>query len=179
MLNAEDTLLLVIDMQGNMAQGMADRTSLFENIGKLIRGIRTFDIPIVVTEHIPAKLGATIPEVSELIPGVSPIAKETFNCCANERFSRILAAHNRRQILVAGIETHICVYQSAVELIRMGYETHLVADAVSSRTVRNREIGIGRLRDEGAKMTSTEMALFELLKDAGAPGAKEIFKIVR
>jgi nicotinamidase-related amidase len=179
MLNVDNTLLLIIDIQGNMAQGMADRDSLFENVVKLIRGIRVFDIPIVMTEHLPAKLGATIPEVAGLLPGVSALPKETFSCCADERFSRILTAHNRRQILVAGIEAHICVYQTAAELIRAGYEVHLVADTVSSRTPENREIGIGRLRDEGAKLASTEMVLFELLRQAGAPGAKEIFKIVR
>jgi nicotinamidase-related amidase len=179
MLNADNTLLLIIDMQGNMAQGMADRAPLFENIVRLIRGIRIFDIPIVITEHLPEKLGTTVPEIAGLLPGVSALPKETFSCCADEHFSRILTAHNRRQILVAGIEAHICVYQTAADLIRAGYETHLVADAVSSRTPRNREIGIGRLRDEGAKLASTEMVLFELLKEAGAPGAREIFGIVR
>lgn len=179
MLNIDNTLLLIIDMQGNMARGMAERDALFENITKLIRGIRVFDIPIVLTEHLPAKLGPTVPEAAGLLPGVTALPKETFSCCADERFSRILAAHNRRQVIVAGIEAHICVYQTAAELIRTGYETHLVADAVSSRTLRNREIGIARLTDEGAKLASTEMVLFELLQEAGAPGAKEIFGIVR
>lgn len=179
MLTIDNTLLLIIDMQGNMARGMADGDALFDQIARLIRGILVFDIPIVMTEHLPAKLGTTIPEVAGLIPGVSALPKETFSCCANGAFSRILAAHNRRQVLVAGIETHICVYQTTADLIRAGYETYLVADAVSSRTQRNRQIGIDRLRDEGAKLASTEMVLFELLKEAGAPGAKEIFKIVR
>jgi len=179
MLTVENTLLLIIDMQGNMAQGMADRDALYDSITRLIRGVQVFDIPIVMTEHLPEKLGATVPEITGLLPGVSALPKQTFSCCQDERFSRILAAHNRRQILVAGIEAHICVYQTAADLIRTGYETHLVADAISSRTAQNRETGIARLRDEGAKLSSLEMVLFELLKEARAPGAKEIFRIVK
>jgi isochorismate hydrolase len=90
-----------------------------------------------------------------------------------------LTALNRRQILMTGIEAHVCAYQTTMDLLEKGYEVHLVADAVSSRTIRNREIGIQKLKDSGAVLTSAEMALFELLKTAGDPKFKEIFKIVK
>ena len=86
---------------------------------------------------------------------------------------------DRRQVLLCGIEAHVCVYQTAIDMLAFGYEVHLVADAVSSRTVMNREIGIEKMRDEGALLTSTEMVLFELIRTAEDPKFKEIFKIVK
>jgi nicotinamidase-related amidase len=179
MLTAERTVLVVIDFQGNLAQAMADRDALFENARKMIQGIQVFDIPLIVTEQIPAKLGPTIPEISNLLQGVTPIAKESFSCCQNDVFMQALKKTGREQILLTGIETHICVYQTALDLISAGYPVCVVSDAVSSRTAGNREIGLQLIRDAGGTITSTESVLFELLQTAAHEKFKDIFRIVK
>ena len=177
MLERDRTILIVVDIQGNLAEAMCEKEFLFENAEKIIRGVQMLGIPILVTEQI--KLGPTIPSLSRYLPGVHPIVKDSFSCCGDERFMRELTALNRRQILMTGIEAHVCAYQTSMDLLAGGYEVHLVADAVSSRTARNREIGIQKLIAAGAVLTSTEMALFELLKTATDPRAKDLFKIIK
>jgi len=179
MLTVENSILVVIDFQGNLAQTMADRLSLFENARKIIQGIQVFNIPLIATEQIPAKLGITIPEIANLFRGVLPIAKESFSCCQNEAFMQTLKEMGRQQILLTGIETHICVYQTARDLLSAGYPVYIVSDAVSSRTSRNHEIGLQLIRDAGGTLTSTETVLFELLKTAAHEKFKDIFKIVK
>ncbi len=179
LLSVEDTVLMVIDMQGNLYESMQDKQFLSENVRRLIRGMQVFGIPVIVTEQIPEKLGPTIPPVADLLPATRGIPKADFSCCGDEKIMKALKAVDRRQVLLCGIETHVCVYQTAIDLLAFGYEVHLVADAVSSRTVMNREIGIEKMRDEGALLTSTEMVLFELIRTAEDPKFKEIFKIVK
>jgi nicotinamidase-related amidase len=177
MLSRENTFLIVVDIQGNLARVMDDQAFLIENNQKLIRGMHVLGIPVLVTEQNP--LGATIPEIADLLPGIRAITKDSFSCCADEKFMSTLRALNRRQILMTGIEAHVCVYQTAMDLIAMGYEVHVAADAVSSRTARNREIGIRKLIAAGAVLTSAEMALFELLKTATDPKSKDVFRIIK
>jgi nicotinamidase-related amidase len=177
MLSRENTFLIVVDIQGNLARVMDDQAFLIDNNQKLIRGMHVLGIPVLVTEQNP--LGATIPEIADLLPGIRAITKDAFSCCAEEKFMSALRALNRRQILMTGIEAHVCVYQTAMDLLARGYEVHVSADAVSSRTARNREIGIRRLSAAGVILTSAEMALFELLKTAADPKAKELFKIIK
>lgn len=179
MLNKDNTLLLVIDFQGNLAQAMHDKESLFENARKIIQGAKVFDIPIIATEQIPAKLGATIPEIARHLEGIAPIPKESFSCLGEPRFLAELDRSGRREVLLTGIEAHVCVYQTAMDLLAAGYAVQIVADAVSSRSKTNKKIGIKRMKAEGARLTSTEMALFELLGSAADPLFKEIFKIVK
>jgi nicotinamidase-related amidase len=170
---------MVIDMQGNLYESMQDRQFLQENVRKLIRGMQVFGIPIIVTEQIPEKLGPTIDPVASLLTDVPRIPKADFSCCGDEKIMKALKAVERRQVLLCGIEAHVCVYQTALDLMEFGYEVHLVADAVSSRTVMNREIGIEKMRDQGAHLASAEMVLFELVRSAEDPKFKEIFKIVK
>ena len=179
MLQEETSLLVVIDIQGTLARIAADCELLFESARKLIQGARVFHLPIIVTEQIPEKLGSTVPEVDELLDGIGKIPKETFSCCNNAAFMEAFNRANRQQILLCGIESHICVYQTAIDLLSQGYEVHVVADAVSSRTAQNREIGISKMIHAGANLTSTETVLFELLKTAGSGKFKDIFKIVK
>jgi len=179
MLTLENMALIVVDFQGNLAHSMYEKHQLFENTQKLIQGIRIFEAPIIVTEQIPEKLGSTIPEIDHYLPDIQYISKASFNCCTNERFMRELETLNRKQILLSGIEAHICVYQTTMGLLNMGYEVHIVADATSSRTVRNRNIGLEKMRDGGASLTSTEIVLFELLVTAEHEKFREIIKIVK
>ncbi len=179
LLSQEDSVLMVIDMQGNLYESMQDKQFLLENVRKLVRGMQVFGIPVLVTEQIPEKLGPTIEPVASLLPEARRIPKSDFSCCGDEKIMKALKAAERQQVLLCGIETHVCVYQTAVDLLGFGYDVHLVADAVSSRTVRNREIGIEKMRDEGARLASTEMVLFELIRSADDPKFKEIFRIVK
>lgn len=148
LLSQEDSVLMVIDMQGNLYESMQDKPFLLENVRKLIRGMQVFGIPVIVTEQIPEKLGPTIEPVVSLLPDAPRIPKSDFSCCGEEKIMKALKALERQQVLLCGIETHVCVYQTAVDLLGFGYDVHLVADAVSSRTALNREIGIRKLRDE-------------------------------
>lgn len=179
MLTAENTILIVIDFQGSLAQAMADRDSLIENARRTIQGMQVFDVPLIATEQIPAKLGPTIPEIGSLFRNSSPIAKESFSCCQNGDFLRTLKETGRRQILLTGIEAHICVYQTALDLLSAGYPVYVVSDAVSSRTAANREIGLQLIRNAGGTVTSVETVLFELLRTAAHEKAREIFRIVK
>jgi len=179
MLLPENTVLLVIDIQGNLARGMYERDALYENLQKIIRGIQTLEIPIIVTEQIPEKLGPTIPEIASLFEEFNPIPKSSFSCCGDETIMAAISQTDRRQVLIAGIESHVCLYQTTIDLIEMGYEAHIVADCISSRTAENRAIGIERMKGAGAKLTSTEMALFELLKVAEGDQFRKIVKIVK
>jgi nicotinamidase-related amidase len=177
MLNREDAALAVIDIQGNLYLAMDEKEFLLANTAKLIKGINILEIPIILTEQV--KIGPTIPELAALMPEVEPIIKNSFSCCGDDQFMAALTAAGKRQVLVCGIEAHVCAYQTSMDLMERGYEVYLVADAVSSRTARNRELGIRKLLASGAILTGTEMALFELLKTATDPKAKDLFRIIK
>jgi nicotinamidase-related amidase len=179
MLKQEETVLVIIDVQGKLAQLMHKKEELFENLQKIIKGARVLGIPIIWLEQNPAGLGPTIPEVASLLSDIKPISKFSFSCCGDERFISALNSLNRKQVLLAGIETHICVYQTAADLVGLGYDVQIVADAVSSRAKENKKIGLERMREIGASLTSTETALFELLRTARADKFKEIARIVK
>ena len=179
MLAVDKCALVVIDIQGKLAQLMHQKEALFENAQKLIKGAQILEIPIIVTEQYPKGLGPTIPEIAALFPNFRPLPKVAFSCCGDEGFQRELKAVNRRQIMICGIETHVCVYQTTVDLLASGYGVEVVADVVSSRTAENRGIGLQRMRDEGARITSVEMALFDLMRVAEGPKFREVSKIVK
>jgi nicotinamidase-related amidase len=179
MISRAAAVLVIIDIQGNLAQAMFDKENLFANTTKLIKGFKILNLPVIVTEQIPQKLGQTIAQVSAELDGIIPIAKESFSCCDEINFKESLERLNRRHVVLLGIETHVCVYQTALDLIAGNYDVHLVADAVSSRTPENRQIGIDAMKSAGAHITSTEMVLFELLRTAADPQAKELFKIIK
>ncbi len=179
MLTVPDSLLVVVDIQESLARVMHGRDTLFENLQKMIKGARILEIPMIATEQVPEKLGGTIPEISPLLENAPPIPKSSFSCCGEDRFMRELDGIKRKQILMVGIESHVCVFQTTADLIRMGYDVHIVTDCISSRTEENRAVGIERMRDEGATITSTEMALFELMKGAGGERFREISRLVK
>ncbi len=180
MLSEKNTILVVVDVQGNLAQQMDEREALFRNLRKLVQGVVAMGMPVLWLEQNPARLGETVPEVAGLLRDrASPIAKMSFSACGEKAFLQELASSGRRQVLLAGIETHVCVYQTAVDLLREGYEVSVVSDAVSSRTAANRCLGLSRMQSEGVRQTGVEMALFELLRTAGHPAFREILGIVR
>ena len=179
MLLAEDCVLLVVDVQGKLAQLMDDREVLFANLRRMIQGARVLDIPVIWIEQLPEKLGPSIPEVALELPGQSPIAKDSFSCAGNARFNEALESTGRKQVLLTGIETHICVYQTAIDLLDAGYQVELVTDATGSRIASNKPLGIGKMQSHGAVLTSTEMCLFELMRVATHPAFRTIQQIVK
>lgn len=179
MIHRDAAVLVIIDIQGNLAQAMFDKENLFVNTVRLIKGFKVLNLPVVITEQIPQKLGPTLPQIAAELDGIKPVAKESFSCWDEINFKKEIEAINRKHVVLLGIETHVCVYQTALDLISNGYDVDLVADAVSSRTPENRRIGIEAIKAAGAKITSVEMVLFELLRTAADPKAKDLFKIVK
>jgi len=179
MLTSENTLLLVVDVQGNLAQVMNNRQGLFQSIINMIRGARVLGLNIMVTEQNPRGLGPTIPEISEHLAGIEPIGKFSFSCCDSEQFMQELNSVEPQNIIMAGIESHICVYQTARDLVKLNYNVEIISDAVSSRTAENRQIGLERSKAAGAGITSVETALFEIVRDAQSKKFKDVLNIVK
>jgi nicotinamidase-related amidase len=180
MLQTDNVVFVLIDVQGNLALAMHNKDTLLDNLKKLIQGLHILNIPIIVTEQYPKGLGATLPELAALLPPHTPtLSKIHFSCCGDDTFVQTLAAHHRRQVLVAGIEAHVCVYQTTADLLQRGYAVEIVTDAISSRTADNRELGLAKMQQLGAGITSVEMALFELMGIAGGDQFKQIQKIIK
>lgn len=188
MLTPQNTILVLVDVQEKLTSVMHDRELLITNLIKLVKGVQALDIPIIWLEQNPEKMGHTIPELQELLVGQSPITKMSFSCCGIEAFEDALVASGRRkQILIAGIEAHVCVYQTAAELIRGGFSAEVVIDAVCSRTASDKEIGIQKIQACGAHsagsgqghLTTVETALFELMRTAEHPAFRDILKVVK
>jgi nicotinamidase-related amidase len=179
LLTTDKAALLVIDIQERLFPVMHDKEKLLHNIIKLIRGAQVLEIPIVLTEQYPKGLGLTLPEIKELLPNVKPIEKVSFNCCDEAAFCQALEALKRKQVLISGIEAHICVYQTAMALTRAGYQVHVVGDCVSSRKNEDKLVALYKMGAAGISPTTMEMALFELLKVAKGDKFKQISNIVK
>jgi len=179
MLTPGSSLLLIVDVQEKLARAMYAKDALFKGIANAIKGVQTLGTNILLTEQNPDGLGVTIPEISELLTAIKPISKFSFSCCDNTEFLHELNALKPKNVFIAGIEAHICVYQTARDLIKLGYDVQIISDAVSSRTAENKQIGLQKSKDVGAGITSVETVLFELLKDAQKKEFKEILNIVK
>jgi len=179
MLNPHTSLVALIDVQERLAQVMSDRERLVENLRRLIRGAQLLNLPVVWAEQNPERLGPTVPELRALLEGHRPVAKMTFNCWADPGFRRTIEATGCRQVLLAGIETHVCIYQTAVAMQAEGYAVEVVADAVSSRSPEHKQLALTKLLSLGVRPTCVEMALFELLQTAEAPAFREILSLVK
>ena len=179
MLDKDRSALVLVDIQGKLATLMHDRENFFSNVNRMVKASRLFQIPILWNEQLPDKLGDTVPEIKSELSELFPLTKKTFSCCGNEKFVQALKETGRNQILLTGMETHICVYQTARDLLRDGYEVHLIADAVSSRFEYNRKLGIDTIKDLGGIISSVEMALFDMAETAEGDEFRELIKIVK
>lgn len=178
-LTVENTALVIIDVQEKLWRVIFEKEKLRDDLQRLIRGVQVLGIPIIMTEQYPQGLGPTVPEVINLLSSTKPIAKLSFSCWGDENFRKELTALKRKQLLITGIESHVCVYQTAVDLLKAGYEVQAVTECISSRTVENRELGLRRIEGAGGRLTGVEMALFELLKVAEGEKFKAISRIVK
>ncbi|MGO9571794.1 MAG: hydrolase [Desulfomonilaceae bacterium] len=179
MLTPENAVLLVVDFQEKLVRAMHEKQALVENAVKMVQGAKILGLPILWTEQNPQGLGPTVYEVAALLSDMQPISKLSFSCCGEERFMEQLLKLNRKQALLCGIESHVCVYQTAADLLNLGCEVHVVTDAVSARTTSNKEVGLERCKELGASLTSAETALFELLRVAGGDKFKQMLKVVK
>ncbi len=179
MISLNEVVMVVVDVQEKLIPHIWEKEKIIRNIQILIKGLKILNVPILLTEQYPEGLGKTIPQIREIFSEVSPISKMTFDCSNNKNFMEKINGLNRKQVLLCGIETHVCIYQTAIGLRDAGYEVQVVADSVSSRTEGNKEIALQRMRDSGVGITSVETVLFELLKTAEGRKFKEILKLVR
>jgi len=174
-LDPERTTLIVVDVQEGFRKAVPDFDRVAKATATLIEGAEAIGIPIVVTEQYPKGLGATAPEIAEHLPeGTEPLEKVCFSAADAEGFD----LGGRDQALVCGIETHVCVNQTALDLLGSGVEVHVPEDAVGSRTEQNKRVGLQKMERAGALMSTVEMALFELLGRAGTDEFKRVQKLI-
>ena len=179
-LDRANTLLLVVDVQERLVKAMpeAGMGPLVKNLETLIKAARRLGVPVVASEQYPKGLGPTLPALRELIPE-PPMEKLEFSCGGNKAIARTIMQSGRKQIIVAGMETHVCVYQTVRDLSRGGFTVFVPRDAVLSRTAENRETGLGLCEKSGAVLTSTEACVFDLLGVAGTPEFKELSSLLK
>jgi nicotinamidase-related amidase len=171
--------LAVIDVQEAFRPAVLDFDQVVRNTGILVQGARRLGLPVLVTEQYPDGLGHTVPEVAEHLDGIEPLEKVSFSAVDADGFHSALRDTERDQVLLCGIETHVCVNQTAEDLLAVGFEVHVATDAVTSRTEHNRDLGLHTMAASGANLTSVETALFELLRAAGTPEFKDVQRLIR
>lgn len=174
-----DTCLIVLDLQEPFLRTMFDRRMVIENAGKLIQAAKILGLPLIVTYQNFEKMGDTIPEIKELLPPHEAISKMAFSCCCDKEFKLRLQALGKKRVILCGVEAHVCVSQTAHDLLADGYVVHVPEDAVCSRKERDWRAGLEKMRQSGVIVTSTEAVIFELVERAGTDEFREILKLVR
>jgi nicotinamidase-related amidase len=179
LLDKEHTGLAVIDVQDRLMQVMGQEKRVTKNISALLHLSNLYDLPVIFTEQYSKWLGSTVKQLRDKSPSYDPVQKMDFNCCAVDLFNVRLKEKNLKNIILTGIESHICIFQTCEALLERGYNVHIPRDAVDSRTEENWLVGIELMRKDGAVITSAETIIFQLLKRAGTAEFKEMLKIVK
>ncbi|HVF10389.1 MAG TPA: hydrolase [Abditibacteriaceae bacterium] len=177
-LRRNDTILLIVDMQERLVPAMFEAERVARHCATLAAVARRLNLPVVVTEQNPAKLGPTVASVTEAAGTHAPIAKMLFSACT-EATLEALARTNRSTVLLCGIEAHVCVLQSALDLIERNFTVFVAQDAIASRQESSRKIGWERMMRAGAVPTSMESAIFELLREAGTADFRALLPLVK
>jgi len=180
-LDAEQCALVVVDIQEKLLPPIFNKESLVKNSQLLIRLAKILDLPIMATTQYSKGLGSTVPEITSLLADVGAIDKMEFSCFGSDTFRSRLKSlpGNRNTVLLCGMETHICVMQTALGALNDGYLVHVASDAVGSRAEWNWKIGIDRMQAAGAVISSTEMMMYELLRCSGTPQFKELLPYLK
>lgn len=177
------TVLVVVDIQDKLAPAMpeASLAAVLRNTGILLDAAKILGVRVLASEQYPKGLGPTVPAIADKLAAneASTFAKTTFDACGDEAFAAALRSTAPRAAVVVGMESHVCVFQTARELVRLGYQTHVVADAVASRTEENRRLGLDLASRAGAIVTPTETVVFDLLRQAGTDTFKAVSKLVK
>ena len=174
----EEAVLVVVDVQDvlmkKMNQGVAEK--VIRNIRTLLTFAKKMAIPVLITEQYPKGLGPTVSEIKMEMGSIVPIEKVSFSCCGVETFNEKMNQTGRKQIILSGIETHVCILQTADDLIQAGQEVHAVADAICSRRKLDWEIGLRWMERKGAMISTTEIIAFQLMKEAGTEEFRALSK---
>jgi nicotinamidase-related amidase len=178
LMSPEDTVLLVVDVQEKLIPLLPDHRRLVWNIRRLLDGAKALGVPVLATEQYPQGLGGTVAELAERLPAAAP-SKLAFSCAACGPAMEALAASGAHRVLLAGIETHVCVQQTALDLIAAGYRVYLAVDALGARHAVDHDTALRRIELSGGTLTTTEAALFEWCREAGTPQFKEISRLIR
>jgi nicotinamidase-related amidase len=180
-LQAEQCALIVVDMQEKLLPPIWEKERLVRNVQLLIRLAGILKIPAIVTTQYSKGLGNTVSDIALMLPDSQPIDKLMFSCFGSDVFCSMLKRlpGKRTTVLLCGMETHICVMQTALGALREGYLVHVASDGVSSRTELNWRIGLDRMRGAGAIMSSAEMMIYELLRSSGAPAFRELLPYLK
>lgn len=182
LLSTDNSLLVVVDLQAKLSTAMPepDAELMTANAGKLIEAAGRLNIPVLVTEQYPKGLGPTHASVVEKLPETAQVFEKTgFSCCAANGFNQALRDSQRQQIILVGQETHVCVLQTALELLHQGYQVHVAADGVCSRKAEHKLYALQRMQQHGAAITNYESVLFEWLRDAAHPDFKSLSGLLR
>lgn len=178
-LHKHDAVLVIVDIQERLAAAMGERQKVVVNCLHLINAATLLRIPVLITEQYPKGLGPTVSEIKDALETYHPIEKITFSCCGERKFLDELASVGERKIILSGMETHVCVLQTCIGLLKEGHSVHVVQDAVCSRKSDDYKTGIEYMRDAGAVITCTETILFQLLEKAGTEEFKIISKRIK
>jgi nicotinamidase-related amidase len=175
----ENTAGLIIDIQERLYPHIYEHEAVARNTGVLVAGLKLLGVPLLVTQQYTRGLGPTIPELSDLVREFPVIEKTAFSCCDEPKFIMTLAEIHRHFILIAGIESHVCVLQTVIDLVERGYQPVVAADCISSRKAADTSTAVRRMRMEGAIVTTCESILFELCRFSGTETFKSISKLVK
>ncbi len=179
-LQRSQTVLVVVDMQEPFLRSIFEPDRVTREVTALVRGFATLGLPVIATTQAAARMGAVVQEIAEHLPaGTHSIDKLTFSCADSEEFMAELRRLGRPQVLLCGVETHICVQQTGLALAAQAYRPQVAIDAVSSRTELNYRLGVERMKQGGVNLTSVEAALYELLGQAGTPEFRQILGIIK
>lgn len=173
------TALLIIDLQEKILPVILNSESVLANVVKLIKGFKVLGLPIFFTEQYPKGLGPTTELIARELEGIKPIQKMSFSCFGAENLFDEIFGKNVSQVVVAGVESHVCVQQTVLDLLANNLQVNIAADAVSSRKEIDYKIALERMRSNGAEITTSESVLFELLNVCGTEQFKAISKIVK
>lgn len=174
-----DSYLVVVDLQEPFLRAMFDRETVVANSRKLIEVAKILGLPMLVTLQNPERMGDTVDEIKEALPAHEPIAKMTFSCCGDESFNNRLKELGKRTVILCGIETHICVSQTAHDLLADGYKVHVPKDAVCSRREHDWKAGLDKMRQSGVIVGCTEAVIYELMGCAGTDEFRELLRLVK
>ena len=177
LLSRSETVLVVVDVQERINAVMADQAHL-SRIAVLVQACATLGVPVVATEQYPKGLGSTVPSLATLLPE-PPLVKETFSCAREPAVRMAIEAVGRRLAIVTGIESHVCVLQTALDLVAAGYQVHVPHDAVNSRRPADKEWALHRMAAAGVVITTAESALFELLERCGTDDFRVVSRMIR
>jgi len=180
LLDINNSLFLIIDVQEKLINAQFEKEKIAKNVAILTEAANILKIPTVVSEQYPKGLGPTIAQVKEKLSADTKFFEKTsFSCCKEESFFELLKSFNKKQIIVCGMESHVCMHQTVNNLLAEGYEVHIIQDAITSRKEWEYKTGLQRMISSGAVPSSVEMALFELLKNARHPDFKAVQNLIK